>query len=102
MSKIVYFDEKTLDAGLTRLIEGDSETERTAARMMKAVKPLLEEVVTSGDIQKLSGAIRGFASIASSLVLSLPPHMREGIRSAIRQDLERGFSFEHPVEESRE
>lgn len=105
MSKVPdvhVFDEKHIDAGLNRWIEGDSETERIAARMLKAMKPLLEEVVTSGDMLKLSGAVRGFSSIAASLILSMPPHMREGIRTALRKDLEAAFAIEHPVEERRE
>jgi hypothetical protein len=91
-----YATKDNLEAVVNELIEGDDECERTAARMVKVMAPMIEEVVTSGDIKQLSGFVRGMANIAASLLLSMPPEMRAGICNALLADLERVTKLARP------
>ena len=87
----ILVDKDKIDAKLTELIEGDNETERISARMMKSLTPLLTEIVNGDDPRKISGFVRGMASISISVLISLPPFMRERVYTALLQDLERSY-----------
>lgn len=103
VGKTVYFkDRATLDRNLTAIIEGDSEIERTAARTLKMLSPLMAEIVDNRDIRQLTGFIRGISSIIVSMHLSLPLSMREGYRDIILRDIERALKIPFPTEADNE
>ena len=93
MSKIVYTDAARVDADTTRMIEAGTTTERTAARMLKATTPILKEIVFSGELAQVAGFVRGVGQIIGSVVISLPPAMREGIGNAIRSEVEHALEI---------
>jgi hypothetical protein len=93
MSKIIYTDKDHVTADMNRLIEGGSETERTAARVLKMMMPLLSEVLLSHNLAKLAGLVRGLAMVVSSIIISLPENMRQPMAEAIMRDLEKALDL---------
>lgn len=93
MSKVVYTDAEHIDADVNRLIEGSSETERTAARMLKVMVPLLKEIITSGRLTSVTGFIRGLCQIAASVVVSLPPFMREAVSDILLREMKESLDI---------
>jgi hypothetical protein len=94
MKDIIYTDIDHVEADTNRLIESGSTTERTAARMLKIMAPILKEIIKSGDIACLAGFVRGISQIVAGMVISLPTkEMREGLAEAIRQELEHGLNI---------
>jgi hypothetical protein len=93
MTKIIYSDANHIEADMNRLIEGSSETERTAARMLKTMVPLLMEIVGSGHLPTISGFIRGLCQIAASVVISLPPFMREAVSDILLREMKRSLDI---------
>lgn len=89
-----------VDTKLVGIIESGNETERTAARMLKAMAPLMREILASGDVGMLSGFVRGLSSMAATMVFSLPPNgPREAVRRNILSDIERALTvIKHPDE----
>jgi len=99
MTKNVFATRETFDAVMNRFVEGTSETERTAARMLKAQKDLMIEILESRDLAMLAGFVQGICQIAGSMILSLPPEMRNGLRNALLSHLAEKLSeLRHPDE----
>jgi hypothetical protein len=93
MSKVIYTDTDHINIDMNRLIEGNNTTERIAARMLKIMVPILKEILESRDLACISGLVRGLSMIGSSLVVSLPERMREGVAEAMKRELERGLDI---------
>lgn len=90
---VKYASGEGIPKMLNESIEGNSETERMAARMLKVMVPLLEEIIFSGDLKKVSGFIRGTANIVATFIISMPPDMRQGLGEKILDDIERALSI---------
>lgn len=88
-----YIDGENPDADLTRLIESGTTVEAISARMLKAQLPLIREVLSSGDLQYISGFVRGVSDIVAALIISLPPFMRDGVARSVRSDLEHAIEI---------
>jgi hypothetical protein len=93
MSKIIYTDRNHLEADTVRLIETGSEAEQMAARMLRMMSPLLLEILTSGKLSYVAGFARGMAQIVASLVLSLPPFMRDGVADILRREIDQALDL---------
>ena len=92
-SEIKYTDRDHVEADMVRMIETGSETEQIAARMMRSMWPLLVEILESEKLSYLSGFARGSAQVAASLVISLPPHMRNGMADTLREEIDQALKL---------
>jgi hypothetical protein len=93
MTKIEYLNGDHVDGDLTRWIESGTATEAIAARMLKAQLPLLKEIVASGDLDYITGFVRGISDIVAAVIVSLPAFMREAVAKEVRSDLERAIEI---------
>jgi hypothetical protein len=93
LSKIKYTDREHVDADTVRMIETGSEAEQVAARMLRSMTPLLLEILTSSKLSYIAGFARGTAQIIASLVMSLPPHMRDGVADILRQEIDQALDL---------
>jgi len=90
---IKYTDRAHVDADTVRMIETGSDAERIAARMLRAMTPLLIEILASGELSYLAGFARGIAQIVASLVVSMPPHMRDGLADILRREIDQALDL---------
>ena len=88
-----WTDAEHVDSDLIRLIETGNTTEQISARMLKTMVPMIKEVLESGDLSNLSGFVNGLCQIAASVVISLPPHMRQGIADILKHHLEQAMDL---------
>jgi hypothetical protein len=93
LSKIKYTDREHIEADTVRMIETGNECEQVAARMLRMMTPLLTEIITSSKLSYLAGFARGSAQIVASLVISLPPHMRDGVADILRREIDQALDL---------
>jgi hypothetical protein len=92
-SEVKYTDRDHIESDLVRMIETGSDAERIAARMLRMQAPLLVEILQSHKLSYLAGFARGMAQVAASLVVSLPPEMREGMVRVLRREIDEALEL---------
>lgn len=93
MSKITYTDREHVEADTIRMIETGNEAEQVAARMLRTMTPLLLEILTSSKLSYVAGFARGTAQIVASIVMSLPPFMRDGVADILRREIDQALDL---------
>jgi len=93
MIKAKFTDIEHFDADMTKYIESGNTTEAIAARMLRAQKPIIQEILLSGDFSYLSGFVRGVSNIVATMIISLPPGLSDYIGEIIKQDVARAIEI---------
>src|SRR5262245_15782902 len=91
MKQVIFSDETHIEADINERIECGTDTERIAARCLKAMCPLLKEIIDARELTGLSGFIMGISQVCASMVASLPDDMRDEFSMGLAREIEKGL-----------